>query len=346
MSAMRGRGRARRDQRTRPTSAPVPTRCSTMWPMPTGVSTRPCFSASLRASSRPASERLRKPSSGRAASLAPTNRPSRANAAIGARCPRPGAAAARPAASRGRRFGGRDQDAVAAIGKIKPRAAAGDERAERRAEAAQPLQPDRAVRRQPAGELRHLAPVCDPPDRRSSRRALRHWPRRTAWRRPDWPTESACRRSTTARRAGRWSHAPPVADRRRLATGIPHCSSQRHDRLARRLPDDGVRYRRPNDDSLNGALVSPAGGGRSTAWRPPATSKAAITLIRLNPDLARCGVGAVANGDQRFTMGTGGRRVTPAKSLVDSLSWANGEAGPWMAPAIAQQEWDHERRWA
>ena len=56
-------------------------------------------------------------------------------------------------------FGGRDQDAVAAIGKFEPRAAAGDERAERRAEAAQPLQPDRAVRRQPARELRHLAPV-------------------------------------------------------------------------------------------------------------------------------------------------------------------------------------------
>ena len=58
-----------------------------MWPMPIGVSTRPCFSASLRASSSPASERLRKPSSGRAASLAPMNMPSRANAAIGESMP-------------------------------------------------------------------------------------------------------------------------------------------------------------------------------------------------------------------------------------------------------------------
>ena len=42
------------------------------------------------------------------------------------------------------RLSGRDQYAVAAIGKFKPRAAAGDERSERRAEAAQTLQPDRA----------------------------------------------------------------------------------------------------------------------------------------------------------------------------------------------------------
>ncbi|OIQ69684.1 hypothetical protein GALL_487130 [mine drainage metagenome] len=40
------------------------------------------------------------------------------------------------------RLGGHDQNAVAAIGKIQPRAAAGDERSERRAEAAQTLQPD------------------------------------------------------------------------------------------------------------------------------------------------------------------------------------------------------------
>ena len=58
-----------------------------MWPMPIGVSTRPCFSASLRAASRPASARLRKPSSGRAASLAPTNMPSRAKVAIGVSMP-------------------------------------------------------------------------------------------------------------------------------------------------------------------------------------------------------------------------------------------------------------------
>src|SRR6202030_633304 len=57
------------------------------------------------------------------------------------------------------RFGGGNQNAVAAIGKIKPRTAAGDERAERRTKAAQPLQPERAVERQPGGELRDLAPV-------------------------------------------------------------------------------------------------------------------------------------------------------------------------------------------
>ena len=43
--------------------------------------------------------------------------------------------------------------------KFKPRAAAGHQPAERRAEAAQPLQPDRAARRQPARELRDLAAV-------------------------------------------------------------------------------------------------------------------------------------------------------------------------------------------
>ncbi len=57
------------------------------------------------------------------------------------------------------RLGGRQQNAVAAIGKIKPRAAAGNEHAKRRAEAAQPLQPDRAGRRQRPCELRDLAPV-------------------------------------------------------------------------------------------------------------------------------------------------------------------------------------------
>ena len=167
-------------------------------------------------------QRLRKPSNDRAASLAPTNMPSRANAAIGvsmpstSRCSRSASGIVRPTG-----VGGRDQDAVAAIGKIKPRAAAGDEHAERRAEAAQPLQPDRAAWRQPARELRDLPPVHDRPDRMFFCQARRHWPRRTVWRRPDWPTESACRRSTTARPAARWLHAPPAADRRRLATGIP-----------------------------------------------------------------------------------------------------------------------------
>ena len=54
-----------------------------------------------------------------------------------------------------RRLGGRDQDAVAAVGEFEPRAAAGHQRAERRAKAAQPLQPDRAAGRTAA---RRVAP--------------------------------------------------------------------------------------------------------------------------------------------------------------------------------------------
>ena len=46
-----------------------------------------------------------------------------------------------------------------AIGKIKSRAGAGRERAERRAEAAQPLQPDGTGRCKLAGELDDLAPM-------------------------------------------------------------------------------------------------------------------------------------------------------------------------------------------
>ena len=56
-------------------------------------------------------------------------------------------------------FSGRHQDAVAAIGKIKPCAGAGNEHTERRAEPAQPFQPDRAVQWQRPCELRHLAPI-------------------------------------------------------------------------------------------------------------------------------------------------------------------------------------------
>ena len=51
-------------------------------------------------------------------------------------------------------------------------------------------------------------------------------------RRPDWPTGSACRRPTTAMRAGRSSRGPPAADRRPLAPEIPHHSSRLHDRPA------------------------------------------------------------------------------------------------------------------
>ena len=63
------------------------------------------------------------------------------------------------------------------------------------------------------------------PGRTFSWRAPRHWRRRTGWRRPDWPTESACRRSTRARPAARSLHAPPVADHRHRATGIRLSSS-------------------------------------------------------------------------------------------------------------------------
>ncbi len=56
-------------------------------------------------------------------------------------------------------FGGGHQDTLAAVGKIKPRAAAGHEHAERRAEPAQPFQPGRAVQWQRPCESRHLAPV-------------------------------------------------------------------------------------------------------------------------------------------------------------------------------------------
>ena len=126
-------------------------------------------------------------------------------------------------------FGGGDQDAVVAIGKFKPGTAAGDEHAQRRAEAAQPLQPDRAAQRQSSRKAEPPGAGARPPDRRVFGRGPRHWPRRTVWRRPDWPRESGCRRATIARRGRRLSHGPPVADRRRLATGIPHYSSQRHD---------------------------------------------------------------------------------------------------------------------
>ena len=53
----------------------------------------------------------------------------------------------------------RDQNAVTAIGKIEPQAAAGRKPAGRRAKALQSLQPDGAVCRQPACEPRDLPPV-------------------------------------------------------------------------------------------------------------------------------------------------------------------------------------------
>ena len=95
-----------------------------------------------------------------AASLAPTNVPSRANAAIGvsmpwiSRCNRSTSGIARPAGA-----AATIRMPWLAIGKIKPRAGAGREHAECRAEAAQPLQPDGAGRGKLACELRDLAPM-------------------------------------------------------------------------------------------------------------------------------------------------------------------------------------------
>ena len=121
---------------------------------------RPCFSASSRASSRPASERLRKPSSGRAASLAPINMPSRAKAAIGRLDAvdqplqpfdqRHGAAGRLPAAI---------ENAVAAIGEFEPRAARRSRarRARRQNLATAPAGP----RRSPAAGPRAARPAAD-----------------------------------------------------------------------------------------------------------------------------------------------------------------------------------------
>ena len=55
--------------------------------------------------------------------------------------------------------GGGDQNAVAAIGKVEPRTAAGRKPAGRRAKPLQALQPDGAVRQQPAREPRDLPTV-------------------------------------------------------------------------------------------------------------------------------------------------------------------------------------------
>ena len=57
------------------------------------------------------------------------------------------------------RLGGRNQHAFAAVGKIEPRATARHEGAEQRAEAAQALQADGAVRQQPMRQLRDLTAV-------------------------------------------------------------------------------------------------------------------------------------------------------------------------------------------
>ena len=123
-----------------------------------GVSARPSLSASSRAASRPASERLRK-SEQRTRGVAGADEHSVAGEGGDRRID--AFDQTQQAFDQRHRPADRlcrgDQNAVTAIGEFKPGAAAGDEAAERRAEAAQPLQPDRAVRGQPPGKLRHLA---------------------------------------------------------------------------------------------------------------------------------------------------------------------------------------------
>ena len=126
----------------------------------------------------------------------------------------------------------RDQDAVTAVGKIEPQAAAGRKPAERRAKTLQPLQPDGAVGRQSVCEPRDLPPV--PIGRSKSffgqRGGIGCAEQPGAGRigpqdlfavgRPQ-----PCGQGTRSRR-------PPVADRRPRAPEIPHHSSRLHDRPA------------------------------------------------------------------------------------------------------------------
>ena len=245
------------------------------------------------------------------------------------RCSRSTSGIARPAAS-----AAVDQDAVTAVGEIP---AARSRRWQAcRARAPKPRSRSSRTalaRRQTARELRHLAPVRVRRTENLRGPALRHWPRRTVWRRPDWPTGSACRRPTTAMPAARWSHAAPAADRRRLATGIPNYSSQRDDR---QLGCDGSGGQ--SDDSLNEPLVSPAGDGRSTAWRLWGTMQSRDNLNSAEPP-GRLRRWDVAKGDQRFTMGTAvaGSRVTPAKSFAASAGGAGRQQGGGWPFRIAQQ---------
>src|SRR5882757_5380076 len=177
------------------------------------------------------------------------------------------------------RFGARNQDAVAAIGKIKPCAAAGNERTGCGAEAAQPLQPDRAVRSQPARETRDLAPV----QIRRSENLLRE---RCAM---------GCIEQPGADRIG--PENPPAVDRpepRRVGA----CGMHRQSRIAdasqlefRMIHRSGMTgwfgcysasdsdIGGQNDDSLNRSLVSPAADGRSTASPSRRSPMAGITPI-------------------------------------------------------------------
>ena len=164
-------------------------------------------------------------------------------------------------------FGGGDQDAAVAVGEFEPGTAAGDEHAERRAEAAQPLQPERVAQRQSSRKLGHLAPVrvCRTEAPLGERPAIgRAEQFRADWIGPENP-RAIHRPEPGWADACRMDRQPRIADASQLEFRIIH----RNDmiRLARRLPGDGFRHRRPNAGSPGEPPVSPAGEGRSTAWR-------------------------------------------------------------------------------
>ena len=163
------------------------------------------------------------------------------------------------------RFGGGDQNAVAAVGEIKPGAAASHQPAERRAETAQPLQPDRAA--EPACQLHHLTPLRI---RRSEvfagqRDAIGCAEQRGPDRIGPQDTRAIDRPQPGGQGACRMQRQPRIAEASQLEFRIIHrsditawaccCSTMATDRLSR-------------DDSLKEVLVSPAGDGRSTAGRP------------------------------------------------------------------------------
>ena len=200
-------------------------------PMPMEASTLPCLSASSRACSRPASARLRNPNSGRAASLMATNAPSLVKAAIGnsmpsiSRCSRSSSESVRPANS------------VAAI------RMAGPSSANSTREQAQVIsEPSGAPK--PRSRCSRFAPFggrfsascatcrrCASAGPKSFRKVLRRWRAEQFCADRIGPQDPRAIDSTRAMREGGLSRAPPVADQRCLATGIPHHSSRRHDPL-------------------------------------------------------------------------------------------------------------------
>src|ERR1700716_4172020 len=92
---------------------------------------------------------------------------------------------------------------------------------------------------------------------------------------------------------------------------------------------DGVRTRRPNDDSLNGSLVIARRRGQVHG---PAGATRRDNVNSAEPH-SSSRVGVLQKAIKGPRSGTEGRRVIPAKSLTDSLRRASGERGLWMAPA-------------